>query len=145
MRPKIKPRRRTSRKTLADQLRDAIRESGETDYALAQAAGLDPSSIGRFLRDERSWTLDTADQLAEVLGLELVFRRGRRAEQLGGDRRGRPPLPDQKQCQVTSADPGAAGDDQVEEREREVIIDREPSAPAPGPLLQPEDREQQGE
>lgn len=72
--PKSRPQRRpnTKRRTLADQLRDAIVASGRTDHAIATAAGLDPSSVGRFMRDERSWTLAIAERVAAVLGLNFT-------------------------------------------------------------------------
>lgn len=69
---RARPKRRTpQRRTLADQLRDAIERSGLTDHAIAQAAQLDPSAVGRFMRAERSWTLDTAEHVAAVLGLGI--------------------------------------------------------------------------
>jgi plasmid maintenance system antidote protein VapI len=77
MRTKTKrPGRRTTprRETLADQFRAFIAESGYSTSALAEAAELDPSGIGRFLRSERSLTLDSAEPLARVLGIEFIQR-----------------------------------------------------------------------
>lgn len=50
----------------------AIKESGMTDYALAQASGVAASTIGRFTKGERDITLATAAKLAAVLGLKLT-------------------------------------------------------------------------
>lgn len=50
----------------------AIKESGMTDYALAQASGVPASTIGRFTKGERDITLATAAKLATVLGLKLT-------------------------------------------------------------------------
>lgn len=60
------------RSTLSEQLRAAVEESGKADHYIARAAGLDPSSVSRFMRGERSFTLETAELVAAVLGLALV-------------------------------------------------------------------------
>jgi ribosome-binding protein aMBF1 (putative translation factor) len=71
---------RCNRRALADQLRDLIRrrqsQYGWCVHAIAQAAGIDDSSLARFLAGERDWTLDTAGRVAEVLGIGLVELRG---------------------------------------------------------------------
>lgn len=70
--PRRSPRRSARpRRSLSDQFRDAIVASGLSDHAIATEAGIDPGSFGRFLRAERSWTLRTAERVAEVLGLVL--------------------------------------------------------------------------
>jgi hypothetical protein len=65
------------RQSLSDQLRAAIAASGRSEYDLSTAAVVDQGSVTRFMRGERSWTLETADRLAEVLGLELAPGRAR--------------------------------------------------------------------
>jgi ribosome-binding protein aMBF1 (putative translation factor) len=57
-------------RSLTDQLRDAIRASGLTHYALAQRAGMTPTVIDKFMagKDVR---LETADRLAHALRLQL--------------------------------------------------------------------------
>lgn len=68
------------RPTIAGQLRDAIRQSGLSDYALGRRSGVAPIVIGRFLRGVRGLNLDTADRLAAALGFKRVeFARTRRA------------------------------------------------------------------
>lgn len=62
-------------KTIVDQLRQAIRESGMTSYALGKAAGIGQPIIDRFIGKERMPRLDTAAKLAAVLGLELTKKR----------------------------------------------------------------------
>ncbi len=57
--------------TLSDQLRAAIRGSGLSLYGLAKLCGVDHGQLSRFLRGERSITLETADRIAEELGLRL--------------------------------------------------------------------------
>jgi len=63
------PPRRELR-SLADQLRDAIRESGLTHYALAKRAGTTPTVIDKFM-DGKDVRLETADRLAHALRLQL--------------------------------------------------------------------------
>lgn len=63
-------------KPLEVALRQAIKASGLTHYALAQAAGVAPTTIDRFMHPaddprHRDLTLETASKLTAVLGLEL--------------------------------------------------------------------------
>lgn len=49
-----------------------------TDYALSKASGVDPSTIRRFMTNERDLRGANIDRLAEALRLDLVERsRGR--------------------------------------------------------------------
>jgi transcriptional regulator with XRE-family HTH domain len=41
-------------------------------YALQRLTGVQPSATSRFLRGQRTITLETLDALADVLGLNLV-------------------------------------------------------------------------
>ena len=78
---KPKPRRpQPARHSLSHQLRELIDARGLTAYELGKLADVDPSVIGRFLRDERTPRLDTVDRIAAALGVRLVEvgqRRGR--------------------------------------------------------------------
>lgn len=63
-------------KPLEVSLRQAIKASGLTHYALAQAAGVSATTIDRFMHPaddprHRDLTLETASKLTAVLGLEL--------------------------------------------------------------------------
>jgi transcriptional regulator with XRE-family HTH domain len=62
-------------KNIVDQLRRAMRESGETEYAIAKASGVSQSVVNRFLSSERGISLETAAKLCEYLKLDLVRRR----------------------------------------------------------------------
>lgn len=76
---KIKPRRAADRVTLGSQLREAVRADGRSPFAIAEAAGVSPSIVSRFLSGERpDLLLSTADALCGALGLRLtgVSRRG---------------------------------------------------------------------
>jgi DNA-binding phage protein len=65
--------------TISARLREAVRTSGRSMCATAREAGIDKASLSRFLSGERSLTLESAERLAEALGLRLVAgRRGRR-------------------------------------------------------------------
>ena len=70
-----------TRKTLSEQLRDAIKRDGRSLYALAVDSGVDRGVLVRFMNGEREPTLPTADRICRVLGLEL------RAARPGGKRR----------------------------------------------------------
>jgi transcriptional regulator with XRE-family HTH domain len=59
-------------KNIVDQLRRAMRESGETEYAIAKASGVSQSVVNRFLSSERGISLETAAKLCEYLKLDLV-------------------------------------------------------------------------
>jgi hypothetical protein len=58
------------RTTLSAQLRDMIRNRGESAYAVAQQAGVDHRVVGRFL-DGKTITLATADRLGAALNLRI--------------------------------------------------------------------------
>jgi hypothetical protein len=62
---------------LSEQLRQAIRECGESRYALSKRTGIDQSTLTRFMSGERGLRLDVVDVLADVLGLELRPRKSR--------------------------------------------------------------------
>jgi plasmid maintenance system antidote protein VapI len=64
-------RPRTPR-SVCDQLRDAIRDSGKTHYRIGKDAGLKPEIVARFVRGQRDITGQTFAKLAAALGLTLV-------------------------------------------------------------------------
>ena len=64
--------RRKKRRTIAEQLREAIRKSGKTAYQLSQESGVSQAVLSRFLGGTRDITLSTADKLCDVLGLDLL-------------------------------------------------------------------------
>jgi len=57
--------------TISGQLRQAIEESGLSAYRLAADSGVNVAAVLRFKSGVRSLTLESADRLAAVLGLEL--------------------------------------------------------------------------
>lgn len=62
------------KKTIADQLRRAIANCGETEYAVAKGAGVSQSVVNRFVQGQRSISIDTAAKLCLYLKLDLMRR-----------------------------------------------------------------------
>jgi plasmid maintenance system antidote protein VapI len=62
-------------KKLTDQLRQAIDDSGQTRYAIAQATEIDESALAKFYNGHRGLSLDNLDRLFEYLGLRIVMDR----------------------------------------------------------------------
>lgn len=58
--------------SLEEQIREAISSSGLTPTDLAKRAGVALPQVTRFVKGERSVSLDTAWKLCRVLGLKLV-------------------------------------------------------------------------
>lgn len=62
-------------KTLSDQVKQAIDDSGESRYAIAKATGIDESALAKFYNGQRGITTDTLDRLGAYLGLRIVTDR----------------------------------------------------------------------
>lgn len=60
---------------ISDRLRDAILTSERSRYRLAKDSGVTEAALSRFVRGERSLSLESVDALCEALGLELVGHR----------------------------------------------------------------------
>jgi plasmid maintenance system antidote protein VapI len=65
-------KRHQAPRTVCDQLRDAIRQSGKTHYRIGKDAGIKPEIVTRFVSRERDVTGKTFAKLAASLGLTLV-------------------------------------------------------------------------
>ncbi|MCC6421592.1 MAG: helix-turn-helix transcriptional regulator [Gemmataceae bacterium] len=67
----------SKRKTsVAVELRKAIRAAerrGQTQYAIAKAAGVSPSVLARIARGENLPRLDTAERIAAAIGQRLTL------------------------------------------------------------------------
>ena len=61
----------TKPKTITDQLKAAIKDSGLTHYRIAKDADINPESIDRFMSGGRDLRLETAAKICAVLNLEL--------------------------------------------------------------------------
>ena len=66
-----KPSAKPGRVSIVDQLRTALTESGETEYAIAKAAHVPQSVLNRFVHGERGISLTTAAKLCAYLNLDL--------------------------------------------------------------------------
>ncbi len=62
------PKKRT---TIVEQLRKAIADSGESEYAIAKGSGVSQSVVNRFVSGERGIGLETAAKLCDYLKLQL--------------------------------------------------------------------------
>ncbi|MFQ5735053.1 MAG: helix-turn-helix domain-containing protein [Planctomycetaceae bacterium] len=58
--------------TLADQVRQAMDDSGLTRYRIAQETGIDASALGKFYHGQRGLSLDALERLFDLLGLRLA-------------------------------------------------------------------------
>lgn len=58
--------------SLGEALRKAIRDSTQPAAEIAEKAHLSPLALSKFLAGERDIHLETADRLAEVLGIKLA-------------------------------------------------------------------------
>jgi transcriptional regulator with XRE-family HTH domain len=65
--------------SLEKQISQAIHASGRSLRDLSRASGLDPGQLSRFVRGQRSLHLPQAAKLCEVLGLELVPKKPKKA------------------------------------------------------------------
>lgn len=60
---------------LSDQIRQAIDDSGQTRYRIAQETGIDESALAKFYNGHRGFNSDTLDILGEYLDLRIVAER----------------------------------------------------------------------
>lgn len=66
------------KKSSADQsdldaiVRNLIAQSGKSCYAIANESGVSEAQLSRFVREERSLTLQSASKLAKVLGFTIT-------------------------------------------------------------------------
>ena len=68
--------------TILDDLRRAVETSNETRYRIAKDSGINASQLSRLVRGERGLNLETAERLADYLGLEIIVRPKRRARKV---------------------------------------------------------------
>ncbi|MFO0828438.1 MAG: helix-turn-helix transcriptional regulator [Phycisphaerales bacterium] len=58
---------------LLDRIREAVESSGQTRYAIAKATGIAQSQLSRLVRGENGLTIETAERLADHLGLRIAL------------------------------------------------------------------------
>lgn len=66
-----------SKKTLSQQLREAIIESGISRYEISKQTGVSQSALSRFVLGERGISVKAMDAIGLFLGLSVISR-GRR-------------------------------------------------------------------
>ena len=55
---------------MSDAIKQAVRDSGQSLYAICKATGLNEDALSRFMRGQTSMRLDLADKLAAYLEIE---------------------------------------------------------------------------
>ena len=63
---------RTERKTISQQLREAIDASGMSRYRICKEIGLPESTMSQFMTGKTGLALKTVDRVGELLGLRVV-------------------------------------------------------------------------
>ncbi|GAF94275.1 unnamed protein product [marine sediment metagenome] len=65
-------RKRRKLPTVSDQIRQAIRDSGLTNYRVAKLTGVEQSTLSRFMNGGYGVTSETLDILGDFLDLEVI-------------------------------------------------------------------------
>ena len=61
----------TQHAAFRDQLRQAIRDSGQKQLGISRATGIDQATLSKFLSGSRGLSVNSIEKLVEHLGLEL--------------------------------------------------------------------------
>jgi transcriptional regulator with XRE-family HTH domain len=59
-------------KSLTDQIREAVKQSGLTQHRICRQTGIDPASMSNFVSGKRGISLAHLDTLAAFLGLQIT-------------------------------------------------------------------------
>lgn len=65
------------RKSIVKTLREAIEGSDLNITQIGELSGVDKAQISRFVNEKRTLTLESAERIAEALGLELKAKKKR--------------------------------------------------------------------
>lgn len=63
---------------MLDTLRRAVEKSDESRYRIANGSGVAASQLSRLISGERGLSIESAERLADYLGLEIIIRPKRR-------------------------------------------------------------------
>ncbi len=63
--------KKKQRLSLSDELRQAIERSDVSRYSIWQQTGIDQGSLSMFMDGERGLSIESIDQIAELLGLHI--------------------------------------------------------------------------
>jgi len=69
---------------LTEQLRHAVLNCAQTQYALSKATGIDKTAMSRFINGERGVSMQVLDKLGEYLGLRIVTDKPKSKAKKGG-------------------------------------------------------------
>jgi len=69
---------------LTDQLRQAVLNCGQSQYAICKATGIDKSALFRFVTGERGVSMEVMNTLGEYLGLRIVTDKPKSKAKKGG-------------------------------------------------------------
>ncbi|MDP6151785.1 MAG: helix-turn-helix transcriptional regulator [Phycisphaeraceae bacterium] len=69
--------------TMSDQVRQAIKQCGQTRYAISKQTGITEGALSRFMAGERDMTLRTLERIAPLIGVRLMVDRPRRRKKGG--------------------------------------------------------------
>ncbi len=56
-------------------IRRAIRESGQSRYAIAKAVGIDQGHLSKLMKGRAGLSLESVEKLAEFLDLEIIVQK----------------------------------------------------------------------
>ena len=65
---------------MSDQVRQAIRNCGMTQYAIAKATGITKGALSRFMAGERDMNLRTLQRIAPAIGVSLTVKKPNRSK-----------------------------------------------------------------
>ena len=65
----------SKRKTLTDQLRDAILQADKSRYRISQETDVTEAGLSRFVRGLAGLSLDSIDKIGDCLELEITTRK----------------------------------------------------------------------
>ena len=63
---------------ILDAICEAIKASGKTRYRIAKDTGISQTQLSRLMTGERGLSIESAERLADYLGLEVIIRPKRR-------------------------------------------------------------------
>ena len=66
------------RKPFSEEIREAFRQSGRTNYDVAKAMNVAPSTLWRFVQGQCGISTEKLDKLAEALDLHVTVGRKRK-------------------------------------------------------------------
>ena len=63
--------KKSNRKPLSEELREAVERSGLSRYSIWQQTGIDQGTLCKFMAGDRGLSIESIDKLADLLGLHI--------------------------------------------------------------------------